>query len=636
MSRPSVGQSRPALAAFSRLGGALPFPALLAFLLLPAPARAELRLKRVMFLSPSALAQPALEYHPVADMDRDGLLEMAYVTGRTDSNATNPWRLEYGRFLPFNRWQLLRADTLLWPPPTGLQPASFCPFAMGDADHDGLNEILGTCLAWFFDSSGSFNESIYLCTMEQQSPAGFPDTITWLHFAYVNRWVGVIPQLPGSLDGDNLDDILAQSTTSGRLILENRGDNTHVRVWTAPPEMRGASVAFGDCDRDGRAEFMGGDNSGRVSFWESTGDDQYACVAVDTVGVPAAGNDCFFGRDVDQNGRPEFFQALSRYVGGGERFYLFMWESDADNHYVRTFVDSVAAVYAGRRSMCGDIDGDGIDEVVWNIIRFIRIYEASPGEPLHCVGSWYNDHDPTHQHGVNVNIADVNYDGYNEILVACRRKLSVLEVEAVRVLAPNQSVEYSPGDTCRISWQTFSPPRCDSVSLFLRTDTTYVLDTIAHGLAPDDTPYVWVVPDVETDSAWVMAIAYGPGWQYDESDAPLRIAPTGIAGPRVHPPRDWFVSVNPNPARDEFRVRYEVPGSLGTRPGLSDNSVMSLGIYDAGGRLVRLLADGDVAPGRYEARVPPGTLPAGVYFIRSGPSAVGLKPSAVAKVVLTE
>jgi len=61
---------------------------------------------------------------------------------------------------------------------------------------------------------------------------------------------------------------------------------------------------------------------------------------------------------------------------------------------------------------------------------------------------------------------------------------------------------------------------------------------------------------------------------------------------------------------------------------------MSLGIYDVDGRLVRSLADGDLAPGRYEAKMPHGTLPAGIYFVRLAPSAVGRKPSAVTKVVI--
>ncbi len=61
---------------------------------------------------------------------------------------------------------------------------------------------------------------------------------------------------------------------------------------------------------------------------------------------------------------------------------------------------------------------------------------------------------------------------------------------------------------------------------------------------------------------------------------------------------------------------YQGGASLGTRSELSDNSVMSLGLYDAGGRLVRSLCDGEVAPGRYEARIPSGALPAGIYFLR--------------------
>jgi len=579
-----------------------------------------------MCFCPSSLGNTQFDYHPIADMDDDGLLEMAYVTGRIDSNSTNPWRWEYGRFLPFNRWQLLYADTLLWPPPNGFSPASFSPYAMGDADHDGLKEIWGTCLSFY--GTGGSDDSVFFCTMEQRSPTGPPDSITWLRYATFNAMAEPILQLPGDLDGDSLDDILACTWTDslrGHYMLENRGNNSYVRTWTPGGLVfTGTSLAYGDCDMDGRIELMGaGPSSQTVSFWESTGDDQYTCTFVDTSPVPNPGHDCFFGRDVNQNGRPEFFQTCTRYVGGGSRFYLYMWEADADNHYVRTFVDSVGSVYAGNRSMCGDVDGDGVDEVVWNTINYVRVYDASPGGPLRCVGSWLSDHDPSRQYGASVNIADVNYDRYNEILFACRWKLSVLEVEAIRVLSPNVGQELAPGDTCRISWQTFDPPRCDSVSLFLRTDSTYVLDTIAHGLAPYDTPYVWVVPDIQADSAWVMAIAYGPGWQYDESDDPFRIVPTGLTGPGTETPRQWALSVSPNPARGSFSVRYDVP-----RP-----SRVSVGVYDAAGRLAVLLDDGDVAPGRYEARLASGSLPAaGIYFctLVSGEKRISRK------VVLTE
>jgi len=50
---------------------------------------------------------------------------------------------------------------------------------------------------------------------------------------------------------------------------------------------------------------------------------------------------------------------------------------------------------------------------------------------------------------------------------------------------------------------------------------------------------------------------------------------------------------------------------------------------------VRSLGDGDVAPGRYEVRLPSGALPAGIYFVRLEPSAVSRQPLAVTKVVVT-
>jgi hypothetical protein len=130
------------------------------------------------------------------------------------------------------------------------------------------------------------------------------------------------------------------------------------------------------------------------------------------------------------------------------------------------------------------------------------------------------------------------------------------------------------------------------------------------------------VPDTTLDSARILAIAYGPGWQFDESDSPFRVVPSGISGPRTVPPCDWALSVSPNPARGAFTVCYDVPRQCRA----------SVGVHDVDGRLVRLLSEGDFAPGEYEAKLLPGTLPAGVYFctLDSGVKRI------TRKVVLTE
>jgi len=163
--------------------------------------------------------------------------------------------------------------------------------------------------------------------------------------------------------------------------------------------------------------------------------------------------------------------------------------------------------------------------------------------------------------------------------------------------------------------------------LFLRTDTTivngfYRLDTIVTGLSPTESTYSWVVPDTTLDSAWIVAIAYGPGWQFDEPNRPFSVAPAGVAGPREVPPQDWALSVSPNPARGAFTVCYDVPRQCR----------VSVGVYDVDGRLVKDLAEDEVAPGRYQATLPHASLPAGIYFVRLDNGASRLSQ----KVVLTK
>jgi hypothetical protein len=130
------------------------------------------------------------------------------------------------------------------------------------------------------------------------------------------------------------------------------------------------------------------------------------------------------------------------------------------------------------------------------------------------------------------------------------------------------------------------------------------LQTIVTGLPGTDTLYRWVVPSGVPDTGRIVVMAYGPGHQWDMSDSVITFIGGGVAEETRNVPLQWSLSVSPNPARGQFSVRYDVPSQ----------SRVSVGVYDAGGRLVRWLSEGEVPPGRYEARLPSGALPAGVYF----------------------
>ncbi len=97
---------------------------------------------------------------------------------------------------------------------------------------------------------------------------------------------------------------------------------------------------------------------------------------------------------------------------------------------------------------------------------------------------------------------------------------------------------------------------------------------------------------------------------------------SGIEEEKPRPLASLRLDVAPNPARGAFSAHYEV-----TSP-----SRVSVGLYDVGGRLVRSLSEGYVVPGRYEAKLPSGILPAGVYFCTLDNGAERISR----KVVLTE
>jgi len=316
------------------------------------------------------------------------------------------------------------------------------------------------------------------------------------------------------------------------------------------------------------------------------------------------------------------------------KMYLYMWEADqaGTDAYHRTLLDSVgfSGTDWGRISECGDIDGDGIDECIWTTPDVIKMYKAirggkdrRPVQQLQEVWHWNNDHGGFRS--LVSTVYDINNDGYNELITAGNAKISIFGIDAVDLLSPNGG-SCSVGDTVEVRWAINTPPRCDSLSLFLRrdsvglpplsaeenrastqSDSLWHLQVIAHGLpATDFSLYRWVVPAGVPDTGRVVVIAYGPGWQYDISDSVITFIGGAVAEETRRVPLQWSLSVSPNPARGAFSVRYDVPRQ----------SRVSVGVYDAGGRLVRSLSEGEASPGRYEARIPSGVLPAGIYFLR--------------------
>lgn len=489
---------------------------------------------------------------------------------------------------------------------TGIWPGGFIPSAAGDVDGDGLPDCVGHNWEFVDTVASSWNVAV---AMESPWPGSIPTRLTWRsRLAFQHTGISPACIVP-SLDRDSLADVVVTVTNSESLmgirIYESRGDDSLAFVWCTGSGSPSRSVA-GDFDLDGRMEVAISHNSW-VETVECVGNDQY-WVPPWRDDLPVAnGIDVFYGRDTDRNGKPEFFVNCARWLFGNWRFYLYRYEATWDNVYERTFVDSADSPDVwGWVSCCGDVDGDGFEEVVWSAGRVCIILKATGP------GRYERVYSRLTQSNIMATVADLNGNGYNEVILSSR-ETDIMEVEAIRVLAPNGGPgrSFVPGESCAIRWRLYVPPRCDSVSLFLRRGAAWRLDTIARGLAPGDSSYQWVVPDVWAESARVVAIAYGPGWQYDQSDSTFAIAGSDVAEERSGRRRRLRLSVMPNPARGRAVVACELPVE----------EAAELAVLDVAGRLVVRLASGRTGAGEHRfgwdltdgcgRRV--GT---GVYFIR--------------------
>jgi len=519
------------------------------------------RIKRLLFSPIGGTAS----YPIVVDSDHNGYNEIIFSIYRC-------WQI--WEYRPINQYYLVYADTGGYPGNIpGIETGNFEPKDVGDIDQDGLVDLVGPNVE-------NVNDSFFPLVTTQESPDyhSYPESLSWWYRTSNEYTFSYTYYFTPDLDNDGKNEILTYESWDSCpiVIIENISNNTNIPVWRKVNY--GSGFAFGDFDGDRLKEFVTASpgSSGRVFVFENTGDNQYQLIKVDTVRLPN-GIDVFSGNDVDNDGKPEFFVGFAQVVDDKFiwDFYLYMWEAVGNNNYERMLIDqtriSLNISSTGRRSKCGDIDGDGVEEIIWATPMILFCYKAIGNNQFQRVWWWRQDHGDDEE--VNINIYDLNKNGYNEIIVQGSGRTSIFEVEAVQVLRPNGGEIFSGNSQEVIRWKTFYPPRCDSLSLYYSTDNGRTYHLIASGIPGRETTYLWQVPNISSDSCKIRIVAYGPGWQFDESDGVFRIRETGI---KEEISKTFHMDISRNLMKDEIRLNID---------NLGDD--LEIEIYNLSGRLIK-------------------------------------------------
>ena len=530
--------------------------------------------RRVNFIPCSALER-VLAF----DTDHDGRMNLIFDDNPPNYNLITIW--EYNDYDQYSLEDSVQS-------PVHWAPAIY---DVGYLDSDSLVDMVGNHNAvWPYP----------LYVYESPNYNSNPTNIVWQDSGFGNIYGSYITDL----DQDGMHEILF-SYSSRTCVYENIGDNQYSLVWQDTARSLDYGVV-GDFDLDGNSDFA---RVKGIVVWECIGNDQYEVVYSEE---RTPGDYIFSANDMDGNGKPEILVSCVSWFYG--HTWLYCYETVGDNNYERFLIDSVTNLPPSiwlARSACGDIDADGVEEIVWGTFNSWHVYKATGVHQYQKIC----DCGIGNSTATMMNVCDLNGNGYPEVIESGFFTV-IWEIEGVRLKTFSGYDIYHPGEVHPIIWEKFDPPGADSFSIFFSADSGLTYDTIVTGLGSDDTVYMWRIPDVISENCKIMIWAYGPprpgedrprGIAWGISLNVFAIRPqTGIDTDMRYQIGDMSLKILQNPlVSDNLKIQYALP-----RP-----SKVKLVIYNVLGQVEEVLVDGEKNMGLYEVELKK-SLPGGVYFIK--------------------
>lgn len=209
------------------------------------------------------------------------------------------------------------------------------------------------------------------------------------------------------------------------VIYEAVGNNAYVKLF-APVSDHFAplsTIAFGDYDLDGKTEFVLGEEY--YNIYESPANNTYEQLWEDH--LPLNIRDCFSVTDADGDGKLEFVVKGFDPPPPPAGIEAFIFEATSNNTYevikYFEFYDGYA-LYSGGHSEAGDVDGDGVPEIVLESCQNIYIIKSAGNDSFYV---WETL--PGNLTGSNVRIFDLDNNGLNEIIISGNNQTRIYEYE---------------------------------------------------------------------------------------------------------------------------------------------------------------------------------------------------------------
>jgi len=316
-----------------------------------------------------------------------------------DSGIVHRYLLEGGNIAPNPGWVMqpgaaLAADTCFTFQTVGhVRPMVHDLF--GEADHDGLNEIVGVYggRTWIYEYSGHDTTYLFQDTLYDTYPLDYghnsdgdslleylamglfhegftiyeSPTYNSLPDDSIFAWPHIFPYKAGTadIDGDERVETYFKTSFNHMEVWRSTGNNSYAFAYTIDlPDSLWANFSdfvFGDFDSDGRIEMINTSDRGILLAYECVAPESFRQVWRGQVSHYNA-NEIVGPTDMDQDGRLEFV-VMSNSISRGGFFYYF-FETTGDNQFEQIYVDSIPGDAWENGGMgLWDFDRHGADEL---------------------------------------------------------------------------------------------------------------------------------------------------------------------------------------------------------------------------------------------------------------------------------
>ena len=288
------------------------------------------------------------------------------------------------------------------------------PLAVTDLDKDGLMEM-------------NFRRKQHFYNFEKRSQDSFPDSLNIVHEMW-QRYNTISTETFTDMDNDNIMDVIYIGADTlepyGRKVYVAEYDlptNTFLKRFSnRPKDWRISGISTGDFDNDGHKEFAVGAIQGNVYIYENKGPDTYQMTFHDSLPTPNAYLNCATN-DIDNNGKDEFFIAGSSYYWGASGTWVFWYEADGDDNYIkpRSFFLSGTGVLGTTEMYSYDVNNDGKLDLVFAFAEHVVILVWNNVNQEFDL-FYFKFINKGYTEVQSVNIYDVNVDGAPDLFISLR------------------------------------------------------------------------------------------------------------------------------------------------------------------------------------------------------------------------